>query len=89
MMKTMTVVSHVSFQVGHVTFSIAFAPDFAEELNDPVRLYRRRSGQVFARAVRSLFRRLGHAVNPFLCHLAGVEGLEPTAYGFGDRRSTN
>jgi hypothetical protein len=23
------------------------------------------------------------------CELAGAEGLEPTAYGFGDRRSTN
>src|ERR1700683_2591723 len=66
----------------------AFAPDFPKKLDETRAPDRCRNGQAFARAVRSLFGRVGH-VDPFLRYLAGVEGLEPTTYGFGDRRSTN
>src|ERR1700709_1823515 len=39
------------------------------------------------RCLRPFFGLPLRCLRPF--KLAGVEGLEPTAYGFGDRRSTN
>jgi hypothetical protein len=32
---------------------------------------------------------IGPAPSPNKSRMAGVEGLEPTTYGFGDRRSTS
>src|ERR1700722_14748682 len=49
-----------------------FAPDFPKKLNQTCTPHGCRGGQAFARAVRSLFGRVGH-VNPFLRYLAGVE----------------
>ena len=66
------------------------APDLAEE-RQRSRAPAHRRRQILARRVCRLFRRVRHVFSSFnpLVLLAGVEGLEPTAYGFGDRRSTN
>src|SRR5262249_27009422 len=67
-----------------------FAADFLEELDDAAARARGRRWQFLAgcaRRIRHLLR-LGHS-HLSSRRLAGVEGLEPPAYGFGGRRSTN
>jgi hypothetical protein len=90
MMKTMIVVSHVSFQLGQVTLLpsrrtseknlIGFSRRFGAALASLLVFSAIRYSLRFDPRDQSIWR---------LNLLAGVEGLEPPTYGFGDRRSTS
>ncbi len=69
----------------------ALAPHFAEELEDTTAGTRSRPpANSLPPVPASTVFLVVSAILFFHClQLAGVEGLEPTAYGFGDRRSTN
>ena len=80
MMKTIIVVSQVSFQLGHVTFEASRRTSRKNCSGLPRR--RAGAGKSLPASVRRLFRRVSHSFLSFLRQLAGVEGLEPTALRF-------
>ena len=89
MMKTMIVVRYVSFQLGQVTFQSLRDKPRDGTATRPVRFTGTAAGKSLPALSAVFFVASATLLNPFLRHLAGVEGLEPPAYGFGDRRSTN
>ena len=72
--NTMPVVIAVSFRVGQVTFAVSCRT-----------CLKNWTGLVLAMSTNQIVGRR----NADRAGVAGVEGLEPPAFGFGDRRSTN
>src|ERR1700744_4881938 len=70
----------------------SFTTHFGEEAQKTFAMSRR-VGESLGRVVRGFIFCVGHDIESVsrtcIIQLAGVEGLEPTAYGFGDRRSTS
>src|SRR5579863_2929561 len=86
MMNTSMVVSHVSRQLGHVTL-LPSRRTSRKNASAPPRVRAGAGNSLPALSAVAVF--FVSAITSFVRRLAGVEGLEPTAYGFGDRRSTN
>ena len=84
MMKTIMVVSQVSFQLGQVTFFISRRTCWKNSIGADAA---RGRGRFRVRCHTPIF--LSPQPFQLFLNLAGVEGLEPTALGFGDRCSTS
>ncbi len=91
--KTMAVATPVSFRVGQVTFAVSCLTCLTKSAGEVFAIYPMLSAfvQISIRTISDLVRysirvHSGRVRSGFV---AGAEGLEPTAPGFGDRCSTN